>query len=89
MVLGLWFLVPRGWTGIVTVGGSYALANLGASVLTASKKGWRHVSLLPVVYAILHLSYGLGFLVGLLKFWNRWVDKKGKVPEFKPRETGD
>ena len=28
---------------------------------------------------ILHVSYGLGFLIGLLKFWNRWGDKKGKV----------
>ena len=76
-----------GWIAMALAGGGYVLANLGASVATASKKGWRHLPLLPAVYAILHLSYGLGFLVGLVKFWNRWGDKKGKVPELKPREA--
>jgi glycosyltransferase involved in cell wall biosynthesis len=82
IVLGLSFLVSWGWATAVAVGGSYVLANLAASVATAAKKGRRHVFLLPVVYAILHLSYGLGFLVGLFKFWNRWGDRAGKVPRF-------
>ncbi len=30
--------------------------------------------------AIIHFSYGLGFLIGLVKFANRWNDKTGKVP---------
>jgi succinoglycan biosynthesis protein ExoA len=80
IVLGLWFVVPRGWIGILGVGGGYVLASLVASVATAAKKGRRHVLLLPFVYAILHLSYGLGFLAGLLKFWNRWGDRVGRVP---------
>jgi glycosyltransferase involved in cell wall biosynthesis len=87
IVGGLWFVVPGCWPPFALVAGSYVVANVGASVLTAAKKGWRHVLLLPVVYAILHLSYGLGFLVGLVKFWNRWNDKRGRVPEFKPREA--
>jgi glycosyltransferase involved in cell wall biosynthesis len=96
IVLGLSFLVGLcgpcrtvrwGWIPLALVWGSYVVANLAASVLTASKKGWRHALQLPVVYAILHLSYGLGFLVGLFKFWNRWSDKKGRVPEVKPREA--
>jgi glycosyltransferase involved in cell wall biosynthesis len=82
IVLGLSFLASWGWATAVALGGSYFVANIGASVLTAFKKGWRHVLLLPVVYAILHLSYGLGFLAGLLKFWNRWGDRIGKVPRF-------
>jgi hypothetical protein len=28
----------------------------------------------------LHLSYGLGFLIGLLKFINRWGDKQVQTP---------
>jgi succinoglycan biosynthesis protein ExoA len=64
--------------------GSYLLANLTASTYTAAQKGWRHLPLLPIVYAILHLSYGLGFLTGLVKFWNRWTDKTGRVPSWKP-----
>lgn len=60
----------------------YLFVNLCASVIIASKRGWQYLPLLPVTFAILHLSYGSGFLVGLFKFWNRWDDKKGKVPIF-------
>jgi hypothetical protein len=64
---------------------TYVLANLSASVITAAKKGPNHLLVLPVIFAILHLSYGLGFLVGMAKFANRWGDRRGKVPDW-PRE---
>jgi succinoglycan biosynthesis protein ExoA len=70
--LGTWL-----FGGII---GLYILANLIASFYTCAKKGWKHLPLLPVVYAILHISYGTGFLVGLVKFANRWGDKLGKTP---------
>jgi len=60
----------------------YLITNIGASIITSMKKGWKHLPLLPIVFAILHLSYGSGFLIGLIKFVNRWGDKKGKVPDF-------
>lgn len=50
----------------------YGIANLMASVLSAAKSGWRLLPLLPIIFAILHLSYGLGFMVGLIKFSKRW-----------------
>jgi hypothetical protein len=53
----------------------YILANLAASLYTASKAGWRYLRYLPVIFAALHFSYGLGFLRGLLKFYNRWQDR--------------
>lgn len=66
---------------------AYLLANLAASLLTAARAQKSNQSpfttyhlLLPFTFAILHLSYGLGFLLGLFKFWNRWGDKVGKVP---------
>jgi glycosyltransferase involved in cell wall biosynthesis len=86
--LCLTVLFPDGWISLAAIAGTYALASLAASLATAAKRGWRHLALLPVVYAILHLSYGLGFLVGLVKFWNRWGDKKGKVPELKCGQLG-
>ena len=46
----------------------------------AARRGWSALPYLPIVFSILHLSYGLGFLVGLVKFWNRWGDKVGKTP---------
>jgi succinoglycan biosynthesis protein ExoA len=73
--------LPWGWAGLAAVAGSYALANLAASALTASRKGWQHITFLPVVYAILHVSYGFGFLAGLVRFCHRWGDRVGKVPQ--------
>jgi succinoglycan biosynthesis protein ExoA len=73
-------LFPWGWAALAAVAGSYALANITASAAMASKKSWRHMTILPVVYAILHVSYGIGFLVGLMRFWNRWGDRVGEVP---------
>ncbi len=51
----------------------YALANISASLYAARRAGWHHLSLLPLVYATLHVSYGLGFLIGLVKFRHRWA----------------
>lgn len=71
-ILGKWILL--------LIAGSYLIANIFASLITAGKKGWECFFLLPVTFVIIHLSYGLGFLVGLVKFSNRWGDKQGKVP---------
>ena len=60
---------------LVLVAGSYILANLVASIWTAQQKGWRHLLLLPAVFATLHLSYGLGFLIGLVRFAPRWCNR--------------
>ena len=75
-------ILPWGWILLFVIAGSYLATNLAASLITAAKKDWEHLWLLPVTFAILHLSYGLGFLCGLVKFWNRWGDKIGKVPEW-------
>jgi hypothetical protein len=66
----------------------YLATNLLASIWTAFKRGWRYLPLLPLPFAILHLSYGLGFLVGLVKFWNRWGDRTGKVPVWTNESSG-
>lgn len=58
----------------------YILANLAASIITASKNGWKMLTLLPPVYAIIHLSYGFGFLIGLIRFAHRWSDRLGQTP---------
>jgi GT2 family glycosyltransferase len=46
----------------------YTACNLGASVVTAGKKGWKSLPLLPLVFATYHLSYGLGSLRGIWDF---------------------
>jgi succinoglycan biosynthesis protein ExoA len=66
----------------------YLLTNLLASIWTASRRGWRYLLFLPLIFVILHLSYGLGFLEGLVKFWHRWDDKIGKIPGWSSETTG-
>jgi len=64
-VIALWALI-----GLIAL---YALMNFGASV--AAAKG--HILRIPLVgfsFLILHLSYGLGSLCGLVAFRNRWRD---------------
>ena len=72
------------WLLALAAPGLYLLANLSATGFTASRRGFKYLPLLPFVFGILHLSYGLGFLAGLIKFWNRWGDQVGRVPEFAP-----
>jgi len=55
---------------------SYLTASLLTSSLIASRKGWRYFPLLPVVFAILHLSWGSGFLWGLARLCLRRVGFK-------------
>lgn len=64
------------FTAIVSL---YMIANLCVSIYSSAQKEWGHVYKLPIIYTILHISYGLGFFVGLVKFANRWRDKTGKV----------
>jgi glycosyltransferase involved in cell wall biosynthesis len=73
-VAGRWLL------GLVL--GAYLVVNLGASIVTARKRDWRGLLLLPLTFAILHLAYGFGFLVGLVKFWNRWGDRQTRAGSY-------
>lgn len=74
------FMIPWGIWLYAFIAGAYLLVNLIASILTAWKRGWRHLPALPLIFSILHVSYGLGFLTGLLHFAGRWGDRTGKVP---------
>ncbi len=47
---------------------AYIFACLAASAWTAAQYGWSHFLCLPMVFGVLHISYGLGFLVGLVHF---------------------
>lgn len=45
---------------------AYALANLVASALVARRAGWSLFGRLPVIYATMHVMWGLGFWKGVL-----------------------
>jgi hypothetical protein len=69
-LLGLFFL-PFALLFALIVG-SYLLVLLTSSVVVACKRGWWNAFTLPVAFSILHLSYGTGFLVGLVAFAGKW-----------------
>jgi GT2 family glycosyltransferase len=50
----------------------YAAANLAATLRVCRTTTWKNLPRLPLIFAVLHFSYGLGFLVGLIRFMHRW-----------------
>jgi succinoglycan biosynthesis protein ExoA len=67
--------------------GLYLLANLVATATSAARlPGLAGLPVLPLAFGILHVSYGSGFLIGLVKFWNRWreADASGAGPRERP-----
>ncbi len=71
------FSVMARWVFGLTLG-SYIIANMGISVLTARRGGWNLLLPLPLCFATIHFAWGIGFLVGLVRFWNRWRDREGR-----------
>ncbi len=63
-------------------GGSYIITNLATSFLVARQQNMPLSWPLPVIFSTLHVSYGLGFLIGLVKFWNRWGDTENRYSIF-------
>lgn len=51
----------------LALGVTYAAATLAASVAAARRRGWALLSYLPAAFLTFHVSYGVGFAVGLLR----------------------
>lgn len=46
----------------------YCISSIFASLMQSLRKGLKYLPILPVVFAVLHFSWGIGFCFGLLKF---------------------
>ena len=64
------------WPEALVVPGLYLAACLAASIHASRKRGWQHLPILPLVFATTHLSWGSGFLTGIVRFG---------LPHFTPR----
>ena len=53
----------------------YLLVSLVVSGRVAERNGWRYFSILPFAFGIMHFAYGLGFLLGMVRF--SWVKHSG------------
>ena len=67
-------LATRKFGWFLLVIGPYFLVNLFVSLRAALQKNRQLIFYLPVIFFYLHLSYGLGFAEGLIKFAGRWRD---------------
>jgi len=52
----------------LALAGAYLAAILAASFGAARRGGWATLPYLPAAFATFHISYGLGFAAGLLRF---------------------
>lgn len=58
---------------------TYLFAVVTASILSVRRGRFESLSLLPIAFGILHFAYGSGFLIGLVRFWNRWRGRSGRM----------
>ena len=57
----------------------YVLANFLATVKAAARVKFTALPFVSFSFAILHFSYGFGFLAGLMKFYKNWTKNKVEV----------
>ncbi len=72
-----------GRLAFLLIGGAYLLSLMMATIITlqkSEKRDYRTTVFLPLCFLILHIAYGAGFVVGLIKFWNRWGEQKPIAP---------
>ena len=75
VALGL-FTGGAGWIPLAALCCAWSVGAVFFSVKAAVGGDGLVAMRLPLVYGILHVSYGLGFLAGLLVFAGRWADRE-------------
>ena len=67
---GLWRILYGGGLAI------YALLALFFSIRQAARGGWRYLPAIPLAFIILHVSWGVGFWIGVWRWWIRREDEE-------------
>lgn len=73
------FILPAARYGLAVLLATYLVSNLIASVIMC-KSSLSQVPGVALSFAILHISYGCGFLVGLVFFIRRWRGHEDENP---------
>ena len=74
---------------LICMAALYIALNLGASILGCLRNAeWKLIPLIVIAYAVLHFAYGLGFLIGLISFWNRWGSERTVEAGPSPLQSG-
>ena len=66
---------------------SYISCNLISSLRIARKNGLKCLPLLPAAFLAMHFSYGIGFLIGLIRFFPKWFQKEMYPPKLYDTKT--
>ncbi len=61
-------LIPVSTTAAFIIPLLYFIFNVSASIFAAVQKGLHYLPVLPVIFLIIHLSWGTGFWGGIIKF---------------------
>lgn len=61
-------LIPPIWFAPAGIWGLYLAVSLGFSITLALRHGWKYLPGLPLTFAVIHLSWGLGFWWGWIRF---------------------
>ncbi len=61
---------------VFTVLGAYFSFNIVFTIYESLRKGFKLLVLLPLVFFLMHISYGVGFIMGFFNFLNKWGDKR-------------
>ncbi len=67
-LLGIWMPLAR--VALATIVGAYAALVLTGAALTIRKHGFRCAAALAAVVSVMHVSYGVGYLRGILDHWS-------------------
>jgi glycosyltransferase involved in cell wall biosynthesis len=79
-------LAPWAWGArllFATVLGAYVVALTAAAASVATRHGWRRFPHVLSAFAIMHLAWGFGFLVGVVRFGHRWLVEEPSPPRLR------
>ena len=65
IVIGLFHVA--GWWMLAGIVGAYLIAAIAADISACRRNGWEYAAILPVLFFCVHVSYGAGTIVGLIK----------------------
>jgi len=72
---------PRLLAPLIALVTIYSLANVASSFSIAVRSGWRLIFVLPIAFLIVHISYGIGYLRGILDFAVLRRQKRNKIED--------
>lgn len=66
---------------------TYVIVCLGVTGLYLLKGEGREAILLPLIFPLLHISWGTGFLWGMVRFFPRWFWQRPEPPVLSPKSV--